>query len=176
MHDTSIATTLATLFEELVDGAPKGPSYMLNIGDAGLLGSLDKISASSASHIHAGGTSIAAQVDHIRYGIMLMNQWRSGVENPWTDADWTKSWRKTSVSDEQWKQLRAELRNETQRWLNAMATWRDMDERQLTYMMASIAHLAYHFGAIRQMDRTIRGPSAEEEAAVKLASARTAPS
>lgn len=169
MHDATIAAPLATLFRELVDGVPRGPSYMINIGDIGLLGSLDKISAADASHIHDGGTSIAAQVDHIRYGIALMNQWRSGVANPWAGADWTASWRKTSVSNEQWRQLRAELRDETHQWLDTIGSARELDETQLMYMMASIAHLAYHFGAIRQMDRSIRGPSAEEEVIIKAA-------
>jgi hypothetical protein len=168
MQDTSTAATLATLFGELIDGAPRTPSYMLNIGDAGLLGSLDKISATDASRIRAGGTSIAAQVDHIRYGIALMNEWRSGVKNPWAAADWTMSWRKTSVTDDEWRQLRSKLRDETRRWLGTLAAARELDETQLTYMMASIAHLAYHFGAIRQMDRSMRGPSAEEELAAKL--------
>lgn len=167
MHDTSIAATLATLFRELIDGAPRQPSYMLNTGDAGLLASLDKISPTDASHVHAGGASIAAHVDHLRYGIALMNAWRSGVENPWSNADWTISWRKTSVSENEWKQLRAALREETHRWLDTLGTARGLDETQLIYMMASIAHLAYHLGAIRQMDRVIRGPSAEEEAVAK---------
>jgi hypothetical protein len=96
-----------------------------------------------------------------------MNEWRSGVENPWSNADWTISWRKTSVSENEWKQLRAALREETHWWLDTLGTARDLDETQLTYMMASIAHLAYHLGAIRQMDRVIRGPSAEEEAVAK---------
>ena len=169
MRDASIAATLSTLFRELIDGVPRDPSYMLNTGDAGLIGSLDKIPAADASRIHAGGASIAAHVDHLRYGIALMNQWRSGVANPWAGADWTMSWSKTSVSDEGWKLLRAELREETHRWLEALESVHELDEVQLTYMMASIAHLAYHLGAIRQMDRSIRGPSAKEELAAKLA-------
>jgi hypothetical protein len=175
MDDTSIGATLATLFRELIDGVPRDPSYMLNTGDAGLLASLDRISASDASRVHAGGTSIAAHVDHLRYGLALMNQWRSGVENPWASADWTMSWRKTSVSDQEWTHLRAALREETHRWLGTLGVARELDETQLTYMMASIAHLAYHVGAIRQMDRVIRGPSAEEEVVTKLAAARTFP-
>ena len=162
-----IASTLATLFRELIDGAPRDPSYMLNTGDAGLLASLDNISSSDASRIHAGGASIAAHVDHLRYGITLMNEWRSGVKNPWAKADWTMSWRKTSVSDEEWKRLRTELRRQTHQWLGALGAARELDETQLTYMMASIAHLAYHLGAIRQMDRAVRGPSAEEEVVTK---------
>jgi hypothetical protein len=67
------------------------------------------------------------------------------------------------------------LREETHRWLGTLGVARELDETQLTYMMASIAHLAYHVGAIRQMDRVIRGPSAEEEVVTKLAAARTFP-
>jgi hypothetical protein len=32
---------------------------------------------------------------------------------------------------------------------------------ELNGVIASVAHLAYHLGAIRQIDRAIRGPSAE---------------
>ena len=38
MNTRDIAETLALLFEELVDGSPKSGGYMLNGGDAGLLG------------------------------------------------------------------------------------------------------------------------------------------
>jgi hypothetical protein len=34
----------------------------------------------------------------------------------------------------------------------------------LTGAIAIVAHLAYHLGAIRQIDRSIRGPSAEQAA------------
>jgi hypothetical protein len=163
MQDATITKTLDTLFRELVDGVPRDPSYVLNTGDAGLLASLDKISAADASRVHAGGASIAAHVDHLRYGFSLMNEWRAGVKNPWAGADWTASWRKTTVSDEEWRRLRGALRDEAHRWLAAMGAAHDMEATPLTYMMASVAHLAYHLGAIRQMDRAIGGPSAERE-------------
>ena len=35
---------------------------------------------------------------------------------------------------------------------------RDVTEVELTGMVASIAHLAYHLGAIRQIDKDARGP------------------
>lgn len=169
MNDTNIARTLDTLFRELIDGVPRDPSYMLNTGDPGLLASLDKISAADASRIHAGGASIAAHADHLCYGIALMNQWAAGVKNPWAGADWTASWRKTAVTDESWKRLRSELRAETHRWLERMSGARELEETQLMYMISSIAHLAYHVGAIRQMDRAIGGPSAEREREIKAA-------
>jgi hypothetical protein len=160
MNANAINNTLTTLFSELVDGAPRDPSYMLNTGDIGLLGSLGKLSAADASRTQASGASIAAHVDHLRYGLALMNAWQSGVDNPWLGADWTASWRITTVSDQAWQQLRAALRDEVQRWLAAMGVAREFNQTQLTYMMASIAHLAYHLGAIRQIDRSTRGPVA----------------
>ena len=169
METADISRTLATLFRELVDGVPRDPSYMLNTGDVGLHGSLDKLSAEDASRTSSGGASIAAHVDHLRYGLALMNQWKSGVKNPWAGADWTQSWKISSVTDAEWKRLRRELHSETHRWLDSLGSARSMDETQLTYMIASIAHLAYHVGAVRQIDRAMRGPSAEAEVAAKRA-------
>ena len=169
MDSSQISTTLASLFKELVDGVPRDPSYMLNTGDAGLHGSLEKLSAEDASRTSLGGASIAAHVDHLRYGLALMNQWKAGVKNPWAGADWTTSWKISAVTDAEWVRLRQELRAETDRWLGALGTARAMDETQLTYMIASIAHLAYHVGAVRQIDRAARGPTAEMEAAAKRA-------
>jgi len=36
--------------------------------------------------------SIAAHVDHVRYGLSLMNGWSEG-HNPFKDADWSASWK-----------------------------------------------------------------------------------
>jgi hypothetical protein len=74
MNTQEIAKTLATLVGELVDGAPASGGYMLNAGDPGLLRSLDRVPAAAASTPTATGSSIAAHVDHVRYGISLMNR------------------------------------------------------------------------------------------------------
>src|SRR5205085_1324573 len=105
-----------------------------------------------------GGASIAAHVDHLRYGLSLMNRWSTG-ENPFQDADWSASWRKTVVSEGEWQQLRSDLGAEASRWLDAVRKPRQVDETELSGMIGSIAHLAYHMGAIRQIDRTARGPA-----------------
>jgi hypothetical protein len=42
--------------------------------------------------------------------------------------------------------------------LNALRTPREVREIELNGMIGSIAHLAYHLGAIRQIDRALRGP------------------
>jgi len=167
MNTRDISRSLTTLLSELVDGAPRTGAYMLNKGDPGLLQSLDKLDAAIASRVHAGGASIAAHVDHVRYGLSLLNRWAAGEKNPWTQADWTASWRKTAVTESEWQQLRGNLREEARRWSDALSTPRDVAEVELNGILGSIAHMAYHLGAIRQMDRTARGPSAEEEVLIK---------
>jgi hypothetical protein len=167
MDTRTLSESLVTLFSELADGAPPNRGcYMLNRGDPGMLASLDKLSAVAASTVVAGGSSIAAHVAHVRYGLSLLNQWRPG-RNPFATADWTASWRRTRVTATEWKELRARLRDEARRWMDALRSLPemlpDMSVVELSGVIGSIAHVAYHLGAIRQMDRSIRGPSAEEE-------------
>jgi hypothetical protein len=157
MRTDEFARTLATLFSELIEGAPDEGAYMLNAKDEGLLRALDRLSADAASTQTRTGSSIAAHVDHVRYGLSLMNRWTEG-ENPFADADWSSSWRRTIVSEEQWRALRADLRDEAMRWLSILRTPREVRDIELNGMVASIAHLAYHLGAIRQIDHTLRGP------------------
>ena len=159
MSSNAIANSLSTLLGELVEGAVGEECFVLNRGDVGLLRSLDKLSAEAASESAQGGATIAAHVDHLRYGLSLMNRWSQG-ENPWTDADWTQSWRISTVSDAEWKKLRADLGTELRRWMDAIRTPRDMKHMELTGAVGSVVHLAYHLGAIRQIDRAARGPKA----------------
>lgn len=161
MHTNDLALSLTTLLSELVDGAPISGGYILNRGDPGILRSLDRLSAEAASAVHGGGASIAAHTDHVRYGLSLMNRWASG-EDPFSDADWGSSWRRTTVDERAWERLRAELRDEAHRWLDALRTPRDLGEVELNGVIGSVAHLAYHVGAIRQIDRTARGPAAAD--------------
>ena len=110
-----------------------------------------------ASAMTPTGSSIAAHVDHLRYGLSLMNSWTAG-ENPFANADWGASWKKTTVSDEEWRTRRAELRTEATRWLEALGRPRDVQTIELNGIVGSIVHLAYHLGAIRQINQATRGP------------------
>ena len=166
MSTASFAQLLPTIFRELVQGSPdpSARTYVLNQGDQGLLASLDQLSAAAASAAPGGGPSIAAHVDHLRYGLSLLNRWADGVPPPWPDMDWTISWRQTAVSDPGWRTLRDALRREATRWAEVLSTPRDVSDVEAGWMAGSVAHLAYHLGAIRQIDRTTRGPTAEDEA------------
>jgi hypothetical protein len=161
MNTRDLTDSLRTLFSELAHGAPGENAYMLNPGDPGLLRSLDSFPADSASAPRNGGSSIAAHVAHLRYGLSLLNRWAAG-ENPFADANWAAAWQKTTVSETEWVELRRALRAEVDRWLSALGTPREVNAIELHGLIGSIGHLAYHLGAIRQMDRGLRGPAARD--------------
>ena len=158
MHTTDIAPVLARVFSELTDGPHSKGGVVLNTGDAGLLRSLDKLGAGEASEAVHGGATIAAHAQHVRYGLSLMNRWAAEGGNPFADATWDAAWRLSTVSDAEWQEIRDGLRGETERWQQALRTPREVTNIELTGMIGSVAHLAYHLGAIRQIATTARGP------------------
>jgi len=158
--NAQVQRSIITLLRELADGPAPETAWVLNPGDEGLLRALDKLSASAASKV-LGTSSIAAHVDHLRYGLELMNRWSKG-ESPFADADYSASWRRVSVSDEEWRKLQQRLRAEVEQWSTAIRQPRDLTDADLTGIVASVVHLAYHVGAIRQMDRSVQGPKARD--------------
>jgi hypothetical protein len=135
---------IAAVLQEILDGAAPGSGWLLNPKDAGLLRSLDALSAEQASAIAAGGTSsIASHVDHLRYGLALLNRWSRG-EEPFGDADWGASWRRLEVSEAEWSDLRSRLREEARQWQSGFGQLLPRGEAELTGAIASAAHLAYH--------------------------------
>ena len=159
MNTNDITASLTTLFSELVDGAnTPGGAFALNSGDVGLLRSLDKLSAAQASDSVHGGATIAAHTRHVQYGLSLMNRWAREGGDPFSDAKWDEAWKTSKVSDGEWREIRESLRADGHEWLGALGRPREVSSVELSGMIASIAHLAYHLGAIRQIAATARGP------------------
>ena len=159
MNTGELTPSLATLFSELVDGAGSGAgAFVLNSGDIGLLRSLDTLSAADASTSTNSGATIAAHAQHLRFGLSLMNRWASEGGNPFADARWDEAWKITAVDTAAWEDIRRGLGDEAHRWLNTLGAPREANRVELTGMIASIAHLAYHLGAIRQIAKSTRGP------------------
>ena len=158
MHTLDSSKAFRRVFSELVDGtSPKG-GYVLNTGDIGIVRSLDKLSAGDASRAVNGGATIAAHTQHLRYGLSLMNEWASKGGNPFANAKWDEAWKMSAVNDAQWQEIRDGLRDEAARWREVLNTPRDMSSVEFTGLVGSIAHLAYHLGAIRQINKDARGP------------------
>jgi hypothetical protein len=159
MRTTEVNPALSRLFSELVNGASgTGGAFVLNTGDVGLLRSLDKLTAADASRSANDGATVAAHAQHLRYGLSLMNRWATEGGNPFADAKWDEAWKTSAVDAGAWQEIRDGLRQEAHRWLQALGAARDVTEIELTGMIASIAHLGYHLGAIRQIDKETRGP------------------
>ena len=98
MNTTEVSAALADVFTELIAGTKEsaGP-FVLNTGDAGLLRSLEAVTAGEASRSVNDGATTAAHAQHLK-------------------------------------------------------------DCELNGMIGSIAHVAYHLGAIRQINKAGRGP------------------
>ena len=159
MYTTETSRALSRLFSELVDGTSgRGNAFILNTGDIGLLRSLEKLTAADASTSFNQGATIAAHAQHVRYGLSLMNRWAKEGGNPFADAKWDEAWKISAVDAASWDEIRTGLRDETQRWLAILQSPRERADIELTGVISSVAHLAYHLGAIRQISKSVRGP------------------
>ena len=153
-----VVDTVKGLLSELAHG-PTDVAYVLNRGDRGLLASLRSLSAAQASAQPDGRSSIASHVHHVRYGLNLINRWARG-EEVFGRADWSESWRHQQVNDSEWDALVKGLEHEIRNWQEAMALPRPLDGATLRETIGSVVHLAYHLGAIRQLDAATAGPRA----------------
>jgi hypothetical protein len=150
---------LAGVFAELADGLQvPGDAVILNSGDLGLVRSLAKLSAANASQSTDGGATIAAHAQHLRFGLSLLNRWAREGGDPFSDAKWDEPWKTSIVDDREWEAIQAGLREEAHGWLETLASLPPAGTRDLRWMIGSIAHLAYHLGAIRQIHKAPRGP------------------
>jgi hypothetical protein len=159
MQTTEMSPAVAGLFSELVDGvSATGGGFVLNTGDIGLLRSLEKLSADDASKSANGGATIASHAQHVRYGLSLMNRWAAEGGNPFADARWDEAWTTSAVDAAAWDEIKSGLAEETHRWLGVLKAPRNVSDVELSGLIASVAHLAYHLGAIRQIAKDTRGP------------------
>src|SRR5688572_19892244 len=100
--DSVFQRALSSMLTEIFDGPAGQEAYLLNPGDAGLLRQLDTIDASTASQRPVSRKpTIAAQVDHVHFGLSILNRWAEGEANPWVGADFNASWERTAVTEDQ---------------------------------------------------------------------------
>jgi hypothetical protein len=94
----------------------------------------------------------------VRYGLSLMNEWATAGGNPFANAKWDEAWNISAVTDDDWQEIRDGLREESERWRRVLEKPRDLGVVDLKGYAASVAHLAYHLGAMRQIAKSARGP------------------
>ncbi len=133
--------------------APPRPSSTYLDQKTGLFDTLSHVSAEEASKpITEDGTSIAAQVEHTRFYLDMLEQFMDGRTEK---VNWQDSWLLKEVTPEAWETLKRDLKasyERISRRLKGIETWGD-DE--VGDGMAIVVHTAYHLGAIRQIMRVV---------------------
>lgn len=136
------------LLDETFESVPRSSAY-LDYGTS-LFETLATITAEEASRpVSPTCSSLAAQVEHVRFYIELMERLIQGEDVG--KVDWGEIWRTVrTVTPEQWEDSKARL----------IATYQHVREtiKSLPYdssdhvggVMNVIVHTAYHLGEIRQ--------------------------
>lgn len=145
---------IQAMLTELLDGPEGGPGFVLNPGDQGLLRSLERLSVDEAQ-------PLIGHVDHLRYEFDRLNTWQAG-QDPFANANYGASWRRSVTSESEWRALLHELKTGAYGWREAMAHPLGTDETWRKGIVASVVHVAYHMGAMRQICAAIRGPKAAD--------------
>lgn len=144
--DVIIGQLLAVL-REAFEGSTQPWSYFTDgPADAALLGTLAKLTAAQASQ-PIGGSSIAAHVHHVRFGLGASAAWIDGDRSP---RDWQESWQVKTVDDAAWSRLQQELRKGYLELRQAIESHAASGAEAAGGALAALAHIAYHLGAIRQ--------------------------
>ena len=138
---------LLGVLDEAFEHPPRSWTYFIdNSPEAGFYGTLARLSAAEASR-SLGGTSIAAHVHHVTFGLAVSTAWLQGDRS---ERDWQESWRVQTVDEAAWTRLQEQLRQEHQALRQAIASYTSSGAEAFGGAIAAIAHAAYHLGAIRQ--------------------------
>jgi hypothetical protein len=120
----------------------------------GVISAIKHLNAEQASSmILPGYTTIAAHAEHVR---VSLNYVRRTFEGESVEVDWPATWATQQVDESQWHELQKQIEVEydaTVSFLRQKPFWR---EEGLIQMFDSIAHAAYHAGAIRQLAKGIK--------------------
>jgi hypothetical protein len=122
-----------------------------------LFETLATVSAEDASRrIAPSCACIAAQVEHVSFYLELVVRFVHGqvTERP----DWQSSWQRTSVTPEEWEELKGRLRAAHQGILALVEETPNWDDpRVVGGAIGMVAHTAYHLGEIRQGLGVLKG-------------------
>ncbi|WP_077604370.1 hypothetical protein [Oceanobacillus sojae] len=150
----ALRNAMETMIKETFEGPPgEGSMFTESRPNSGLFGSLNQLTANEASTA-VNGTTIAAHADHTRFYLWGTNVILKDGKQP--EMDWGESWKINLVDEKRWNQIQEELRHEYVTFLERLNTieWSEPPTKEV---LGSLAHSAYHLGAIRQMLKVIKG-------------------
>lgn len=122
-----------------------------------LFETLDGVSAEEASKaISPKSATIAAQVEHIRFYLDVLNDYmRTGEEKK---NNWREIWETVhEVTPEEWEEIQRRLKQSYERALATINSFEKWDGKyDIAGGLSLLAHTAYHLGGIRQALGAIR--------------------
>jgi hypothetical protein len=143
------------VFGETFEGGKPGAgtAYLDNTAldgssNAGFFSLLEALSAEDASKPIALGKSIAAHTAHSIVHIQTVLKFAAG-DHP--SVDWQASFLPETVSSLEWAAQRQRLRAVYADMVALAHNTKDWNAGSAAGMMATLAHAAYHLGAIRQI-------------------------
>lgn len=150
-RETVLRAVLPLLSEAFAGPAdPRSTNFVNNEPDCGVFGTLDALTAEQASTpLQEDGATAASQAHHLRFSLDVSIRWLRGEHQK---ADWARSWEVRRVDDAAWTELRDQLRRAYDEFV-VMVHQRPMDSELLAGLVGTVAHAAYHLGALRQITR-----------------------
>jgi hypothetical protein len=150
-----VSTTIALerftepLFALLEEAFEKPRGMFLDSGTS-LFETLERVSAAEASQrLAEGRPTIAAQVEHVRFYVDVLDRYMRG-ENL-GEIDWKEIWRRVdAVSPEEWRAMKTRLHasyKRTSSYARSQEAWDGKNE--IGGALAIVVHTAYHLGQIR---------------------------
>jgi len=137
---------LLAVLRESFEG-PQQTGYYTDEGpDGALFGTLGKLNTEQASR-SLGGTSIAAHVYHTTFGL---EDFAARISGDHTSRNWQESWRVSTVDEKTWKKMLDEMRTRYKQLNKAIESHASSSTEAFGGAIGTIAHVAYHLGAIRQ--------------------------
>ncbi|GAB6255267.1 MULTISPECIES: hypothetical protein [Peribacillus] len=147
----TLKSSIKMLLKETFEGPGNDGSYYTDSRpNTGIFGTLDGLTAEDASR-SINGSTIAAHSDHTRYYLWVIRTMISGTD---FEKDWDASWTIAQVDEVKWAEIREGLHKEY------VTLFKEIDTidlgKWLTNVNATIAHSAYHLGALRQMLKVLK--------------------
>ena len=123
-----------------------------------LFETLDSVTAAEASQkISPNSATIAAQVEHLRFYLEVLNDYMHNHEV--AKVNWREIWETVgTVDEEQWAKIKSDLRASHAKVMSTINSFEHWDgEYDIGGALAILTHTAYHLGGIRVALGVIRG-------------------
>ena len=149
IQTTDFTKWLTTLLTEAFGVSDSPDVYFQDSGTSGLLGTINQLSAETASRTRSPEhVPIASHCGHVLFLLQIYNAFERG-ERP--EIDWESSWKIRDVDDKAWATLRSDLQREYDTMIQGIEANDQWPEQRLAASIMLLTHCAYHLGEIKQL-------------------------